>query len=172
MSSFGMLVTQHQSMLQCWMVKRSLELYLIFYWVDQFRQLLKPKGYRLTWIGRHLKIKEKIYNEKYFVCVLNTASIESIWAPTCLGKCPIPGESCWSNVLLKISRAGRMRKISLRHKKDKCVWLTYLWASGSLNLFCWPLTIAYLFTFLQIAIVSFFRPGRLGFPFCRWSISE
>lgn len=68
--------------------------------------------------------------------------------PTRFANCPIPGESCWSSVLWKTSRAGRTREISLSHEKVR-TWLnqpytTYLnrcsgynWVFLDRSRFCW-----------------------------------
>lgn len=101
-------------------VKWATVLYLIFYWVEQFCQLLKPKGHRLTWIGRNLGGGKQItHDDKDFFCVCWYLSKGSMVLPTCFGHWQIPGESCWSNALWKTSRAGRMWEISLPHRKDQ-----------------------------------------------------
>lgn len=36
----------------------AINLYLIFYWVEQFSKLLNPKDYGLIWVSRHLQMNK------------------------------------------------------------------------------------------------------------------
>lgn len=90
--------------------------------------------------------------------------------PTRFENCPIPGESCWSRVLWKTSRAGRTREISLSHQKVR-TWLNqpytknYNRRSGynlvflDLSRFCWDT--------LGFSVQGMWQKAQQGRPGCQ-----